>query len=30
MSAEEARRLGEIARGLRGDCVVEEEKEEEI
>jgi len=23
MSAEEARRLGEIARGLRGDCVVE-------
>ena len=30
MSAEEARRLGEIARGLRRDCVVEEEKEEEI
>ena len=29
-SAEEARRLGEIARGLRGDCLVEEEKEEEI
>jgi hypothetical protein len=23
VSAEEARRLGEIARGLRGDCVVE-------
>ena len=30
VSAEEARRLGEIARGLRGDCVVEEKKEEEI
>ena len=27
VSAEEARRLGEIARGLRGDCVVEEEEE---
>ena len=30
VSTEEARRLGEIARGLRGDCLVEEEKEEEI
>jgi len=30
VSAEEAQRLGEIARGLRADCVVEEEKEEEI
>jgi hypothetical protein len=30
VSAEEARRLGEIARGLRGDCLVEEEKEKEI
>jgi nicotinate-nucleotide pyrophosphorylase len=30
VSAEEARRLGEIARGLRADCVVEEAKEEEI
>ena len=30
VNAEEARRLGEIARGLRGDCVVEEKKEEEI
>ena len=26
VSADEARRLGKIARGLRGDCVVEEEK----
>jgi hypothetical protein len=26
VSADEARRLGEIARGLRGDCLVEEEK----
>ncbi len=30
VSAEEARQLGEIARELRGDCLVEEEKEEEI
>jgi len=30
VSAEEGRRLGEIARGLRGDCVVEEESEEGI
>jgi hypothetical protein len=30
VSAEEGRRLGEIARGLRGDCVVEEKKEEEV
>ena|ERR1700739_2926678 len=30
VSAEEAPRLREIARGLRADCVVEEEKEEEI
>jgi hypothetical protein len=30
VSAEEGRRLTAIARGLRGDCVVEEEKEEEI
>jgi hypothetical protein len=30
VSVEEGRRLGEIARGLRGDCVVEEEREEEI
>jgi hypothetical protein len=30
VSAGEARRLGEIARELRGDCLVEEEKEEEI
>jgi 2-keto-3-deoxy-L-rhamnonate aldolase RhmA len=30
VSAEEARRLVEIARGLRGDCLVEVEKEEEI
>jgi nicotinate-nucleotide pyrophosphorylase len=27
VSAEEGRRLGEIARGLRGDCLVEEQKE---
>ena len=30
VSVEEARRLGEIARGLRADCFVEEKKEEEI
>jgi ribosomal protein L10 len=30
VSAEEGRRLGEIARGLRGDCVVEGENEEEV
>jgi hypothetical protein len=30
MSAEEAQRLKEIGRGLRGDCLVEEEKEKEI
>ena len=30
VSAEEAQRLGEIARWLRVDCLVEEEKEEEI
>ena len=30
VSAEEGRRLEEIARGLRADCVVEEEKEEGI
>ncbi len=30
VSVEEARRLAEIARGLRGDCVVEGEKEEEV
>jgi hypothetical protein len=30
VGAEEGRRLGEIARGLRGDCLVEVETEEEI
>ena len=30
VSADEARRLREIARGLRGDCLVEEKKEEGI
>ena len=30
VSADETRRLGEIARGLRADCVVEEAKGEEI
>jgi nicotinate-nucleotide pyrophosphorylase len=30
VSVEAARRLGEIARGLRGDCLVEEQKEEGI
>jgi len=30
VSAEEGRRLGEIARGLRADCLVEEELEEGI
>jgi len=30
VSADEARRLREFARGLRGDCLVEEKKEEGI